>query len=151
MSDRLRSPRGVWILAALLAAAPSGGAAGAASPPGADGYLSQTVDLLVYPSDAGFEASERGWILRREISRFEGYLWRNSGRHLSVETRLTILHRPLQRDEFRDYGEQFGFLLDRGSRIDKDLTERGISPSALLLLYDPLPDRPARLAGRTFF
>jgi hypothetical protein len=152
MPPRFGSSRGgVLVLAALVAGAPAPAPARGASPPTADGYLRQTVDILVYPSDAGFDESERGWTLRREISLFEGYLWRNSGRHLSVETRLTVIHRPLQLDEFRDYGEQFGFLLDRGPRIDNDLTERGISPSALLLLYDPPPDRPARLAGRTFF
>jgi hypothetical protein len=138
----------LWVL--LLAA---GGTqvlgATAAEPP--DGYLSRQVEVLVYPSDSHFDQSPRGWTLEREISLFEGYLWRYSLRHLSVDAHVTIIHRPLDPDEFRDYGEQFGFLLDRSPQVESDLKARGIEASSLILIYAPPPGKPARLAGRTFY
>jgi hypothetical protein len=141
-------------LGALLGLALSPAIASAApSPTGAapDGYLSQKVEILVYAADAGFEDSERGWTLRREISLFEGYLWRYSLRKLSVDSRLDVVHRKLLAGEFRDYGAQFGFLLDRSAAVEADLRARGAADLPLLILYDPPPDRPNRLAGRTFF
>jgi len=117
-----------------------------------DGYLSRRLEVLVYPSERDFEQSPKSLTLEREISLFGGYLWRHSLRHLSVETRVTVVHRHLDPEEFRDYGEQFGFLLDRSPRVESDLRARGVDPSSsLLILYAPPPDRPARLAGRTFF
>ncbi len=116
-----------------------------------DGYLSQQVQILVYPSDGKFEESARGWTLRREVSLFEGYLWRYSLRRLSVEARVHVLHRTLLPGEFRDYGARYGFLLDRSPEVEADLRSLGAESSPLLLLYDSPPDRPSRLAGRTFF
>jgi len=117
----------------------------------ADGYLTRDVAVLVYPADAGFESSDRGWTLRREVSLFEGYLWRHSERRLSVNTHLSIIHRTLRSAEFRGYGRQYGFLLDRSPQVDEDLRALGESTSSVLLIYDPPPDRPNRIAGRTFF
>jgi len=138
-------------LLALTLAAAGNVVAGASAPEQTDGYLSQRVEVVVYPSDPSFEQSPRGWTLQRETSLFEGYLWRNSQRHLSVEARLTVIHRPLEPAEFRDYGEQFGFLLDRSPQVDADLKSRGLDATSLILIYVPLPGRPARLAGRTFY
>jgi len=136
----------------LLLAAGAGRIASATLPPEEpDGYLSRRVEVVVYSSDPQFDESARGWTLRREVSLFEGYLWRNSLRHLSVETRLTTIHRSLASDEFRDYGEQFGFLLDRSPKVDADLRARGIEAASLILIYEPPPGKPARLAGRTFY
>jgi len=131
------------VAAAIVAAAPS-------VPGETDGYLTQRVDILVY-GGPGFEGSPRGLTVQREVSLFAGYLWRYSLRHLSVEPRVTLIDRPLQPDEFRDYGETFGWLMDRGPRVDADLGERGLHPAALILLYVPPADRPPHLAGRTFF
>lgn len=116
-----------------------------------DGYLVRDVAVLVYPEDVGFESSDRAWTVRREVTLFEGYLWRYSGRRLSVNAHLSIIHRTLQAGEFRDYGRQFGFLLDRSPQVDADLRALGESASSVLLIYDPPPDRPNRIAGRTFF
>jgi hypothetical protein len=122
----------------------------AAEPPG-DGYLSRRVEILVYPGDHDFERSTRGLTLEREITLFEGYLWRHSHRHLAVEARATVMHRNLSPEEFRNYGEQFGYLLDLSPRIESDIREKGLSHDSLILLYDSPSDRPSRLAGRTFF
>jgi len=150
-SNRARS-RVLALFTAFLAGL---SVSGAAPPPDAgapgDGFLSQRVEILLYPSDGGFEASERGSILRREVSLLEGYLWRHSLRRLSVEVRLNVVHRRLRKEEFRDYGERFGFLLDRSPQVEADLRELGITASPLLLLYDPPPECPNRIAGRTFF
>src|SRR5262245_59187947 len=133
---------------ALAMAAP----AASDPPPGSpDGYLSRRVDILVYAGGAGFEPSERGLTVEREVSLFAGYLWRYSLRRLSVDPRLTVIHRPLFPQEVRDYVEAFGWLMDRSARVDADLRERGLRPSSLILLYVPPADRPPRLAGRTFF
>ena len=139
------------MLWALLLAAPGLNVALATAPEGPDGYLSRHVEVLVYPSDPDFEQSPRGWTLEREVSLFEGYLWRNSMRHLAVEAHVTIVHRTLGPEEFRDYGEQFGFLLDRSPKVDSDLKARGIEATSLILLYVPPVAKPARLAGRTFY
>jgi hypothetical protein len=140
----------VAALAALLATGPSASAPIAPAPP-SDGYLVQQVEVLVYPADGDFDKSGRSWTLHRELSLFEGYLWRYSLRRLSVETHLDIVHRKLREDEFRDYGSRFGFLLDRSPEVESDLRGLGATSSALLLLYDPPADRPNRIAGRTFF
>ncbi|PYQ11140.1 MAG: hypothetical protein DMH00_08940 [Acidobacteria bacterium] len=152
----MRSPESQGLRAALLCfVAAAAGALG--SPPAAaslvasDGYLSRRLEVMVYPADKEFETSARGLTLEREISLFEGYLWRYSLRHLSVEAHLNVVHRPLGGDEFRDYGDQFGYLLDRSPQVEKDLHDLGLAPGSLMLIYDPPADRPARLAGRTFF
>jgi len=139
------------LLAAVLAHRPSEGASLPSATLPQDGYLSRNLLILVYPADTGFDSSPRGWILRREISLFEGYLWRYSERRLAVETRFSIVHRSLRPEEFRDYGNQFGFLLDRSPQVEADIQSLGEDPSSLVLLYDPPPDRPNRIAGRTFF
>ena len=136
------------LIGACLISSPSAETNGSLS---ADGYLARDVAVLVYPADAGFESSDRAWTLRREVSLFEGYLWRHSERRLSVNAHLSIIHRTLQAAEFRDYGRQFGFLLDRSPQVDADLRALGESTSSVLLIYDPTPDRPNRIAGRTFF
>jgi hypothetical protein len=127
-------------------------AAAAATPPESpDGYLAQRVDILVYEGTTDLEASGRSATVQREISLFAGYLWRHSLRRLSVDPRVTVIHRPLFPEEFRDYGQTFGWLMDRSARVEADLKERGLHPSSLILLYVPPADRPPRLAGRTFF
>ncbi len=135
----------------LLLATGGAYAAGATAPGEPDGYLARRLEVVVYPSDPHFEQSPRGWTLEREISLFEGYLWRNSLRHLAVDTRVTIVHRSLEPGEFRDYGEQFGFLLDRSPKVDSDLKSHGIEATSLILIYVPPPGKQARLAGRTFY
>jgi hypothetical protein len=141
------------LVLAVFASPGSGSAAWEApaepNPPGGDGYLVRRLDIVVYPADPGFESSRRGWTLQREIEFFGGYLWRHSGRRLSVDSRITVVHRALEPEEFREQGRPFGFLLDRSSRVEEDL--RGIpNVSDLLILYDPPRDRPPGLAGRTF-
>ena len=42
-------------------------------------------------------------------------------------------------------------LLDRSPQVDADLRSLGEMASSVLLIYDPPPDRPNRIAGRTFF
>jgi hypothetical protein len=115
-----------------------------------DGFLSQKLEILVYPSDHRFEQSGRGWTFQREISLFQGYLWRYSLRRLSVETHIDIVHRKLLPEELLNYGPRFGFLLDRSPQVISDLRARGVSGLPLLLLYDAPPARPSRIAGRTF-
>src|SRR5713101_8569751 len=127
------------LLAAVLAHRPSEAASLPSATLPQDGYLSRKLLILVYPADAGFDSSPRGWILRREISLFEGYLWRYSDRRLAVDTRCSILHRSLRPEEFRDYGERFGFLLDRSSQVEADIQSLGEDPSSLVLLYDAPP------------
>lgn len=139
------------LLSAILMGLPIRGALHADNGAPGDGYLSQRVEVLVYPSDDRFEESDRGWILRREISLFEGYLWRHSLRRLSVEVRVNVVHRRPGRGEFRNYGDRFGFLLDRSPEVEADLRSLGATGSSLLLLYDPPPDCPNRIAGRTFY
>src|SRR5437867_13418969 len=129
--------RQLALFAVLLTIAAAHPCAVAASEGSSDGYLSRRVEVLVYPADPLFEQSPRGWTLQREISLFEGYLWRHSLRHLSVETRVTFVQRSLDSEEFRDYGERFGFLLDRTPRVESDLRERGIDGSSLILPYSP--------------
>jgi hypothetical protein len=138
---------------ALLAGLVLLGGAGsqAAAQASADGYLSRRVEVLIYSGTPQFEQTSRGATVQRELSLFEGYLWRYSLRHLSVDTHASYLDRPLEKDEFRDYGEQYGYLLDRSPKVDADLKALGIVPDSLILLYVPPPDRPARLAGRTFY
>jgi len=136
---------------ALLAAPPLWSSTTAPSDPPPDGYLSQEVQILVYPSDLRFEESDRGWTVEREASLFQAYLWRHSLRRLSLEARVSIIHRRLLPGEFRDYGPRFGFLLDRSPQVEADLRGLGTSNLPLLLLYDPPPDCPNRIAGRTFF
>lgn len=135
------------LASALALAAP---AASDAPPESPDGYLSRRVDILVYAT-SDFESSGRGLTVEREVSLFAGYLWRYSLRRLAVDPHVTVIRRSLQPDEFRDYGEAFGWLLDRSARVDADLRERGLNPDSLILLYMPPADRPPRLAGRTFF
>jgi hypothetical protein len=142
---------GVALAGALLVAGSALPASAAAPEPPGDGYLSRRVEILVYPNERDFERSERGLTLEREITLFEGYLWRHSLRHLSVEAHATVIHRDLSSEEFRNYGEQFGYLLDLSPRIESDLRERSLSHDSLILLYDSPADRPSRLAGRTFF
>jgi len=139
------------LLPAFLMGLPIRGALHADTGAPGDGYLSQRVEGLVYPSDDRFEESDRGWVLRREVSLLEGYLWRHSLRRLSVEVRVNIVHRRLGRGEFRNYGDRFGFLLDRSPEVEADLRALSVTASPLLLLYDPPPDCPNRIAGRTFF
>jgi hypothetical protein len=134
-----------------LAGALVAAAASAPPPQSSDGYLARRVDILVYPGTGGFESSGRQLTVDREVSLFAGYLWRHSLRRLSVDARITIVPRRLYPEEFRDYGETFGWLMDRSARVDADLKERGLQPSSLILLYLPPADHPARLAGRTFF
>lgn len=141
----------VAAVALLLAILPAAPVLPADSGVSRDGYLSQKVEVVLYPSDQGFEESERGWILRREVSLLEGYLWRYSLRRLSVEVRLNVVHRRLRPEEFRDYGERFGFLLDRSPEVEADLRGLGVAGAPLLLLYDPPAGCPNRIAGRTFF
>lgn len=143
--------RGVVLVLGLLAACSLFPSATAASEPPGDGYLSRRVEILVYPDDRDFERSARGLTLEREITLFEGYLWRHSLRHLAVEAHAIVVHRDLSPEEFRNYGEQFGYLLDLSPRIESDLREKGLSHDSLILLYDSPADRPSRLAGRTFF
>ena len=142
-------------IAALLAAAVTGFIPAAAAPPslgpGGDGYLTRPTVVLVYPGDSRFESSERGLTLQREVDLFAAYLWRYSGRRLSVEPRIHVVHRSLSPREFRNYGSEFGFLLDRSPEVKEDLERLAESPESLLILYDPLPGLPPRLAGRTFF
>ncbi|MCI0658429.1 MAG: hypothetical protein L0170_15365 [Acidobacteria bacterium] len=151
MTPFTHSPARRALLWALLFAAPGTHVVGATATQEPDGYLSRRVELVVYPSDPQFEQSPRGWTLQREVSLFEGYLWRNSLRHLAVETRVTVIHRSLDPEEFRDYGAQFGFMLDRSPKVNSDLKARGIEAPSLILLYVPPPAKPARLAGRTFY
>ena len=142
------------LLAALLAFPIVPCAFGASSRPAGDsgdGFLSQRIEILVYPSDDRFEESDRGWTLQREASLFTGYLWRYSLRRLSLEAHVDIVHRKLQPGEFRDYGSRYGFLLDRSPEVEADLRALGVLALPLLILYDPPPDRPNRIAGRTFF
>jgi len=143
-------PRHLAFWAVLLSAG-GHGIAGSAVLEVPDGYLARRVEVVVYSSDPHFDESPRGWTLRREVSLFEGYLWRNSLRHLSVEARLTIIQRSLDDGEFRDYGEQFGYLLDRSPKVNADLKARGIEATSLILIYEPPSGKPARLAGRTFY
>jgi len=143
--------RGVVVVLGLLAACSVSTSATAAAEPPGDGYLSRRVAILVYPEDRDFERSARGLTLDREITLFEGYLWRHSLRHLAVEARVTVVHRDLSSEEFRNYGEQFGYLLDLSPKIESDIREKGLSRDCLILLYDSPADRPSRLAGRTFF
>lgn len=135
----------------VAAALPSRPASIPSAEPAPDGYISRRVEILVYPADERFEDSTRERTLRREVSLFEGYLWRHSLRRLSVDARVSVVHRLLLPAEFRDYGERFGFLLDRSPQVEADLRALGASGASLILVYDPPPGRPARLAGRTFF
>ena len=121
------------------------------APAAQDGYLSRRVEVLIYGGQPHFERTSQGATVERELSLFEGYLWRYSLRHLSIDAHATYLDRALEKDEFRDYGERYGFLLDRSSKVEADLKALNLSPSSLILLYEPPPDRPARIAGRTFF
>ena len=150
----MRSPANLAgaVLLGMLLAVGSALASSAVTPeqPG-DGYLSRRVEILVYPADQDFEHSARGLTLEREITLFEGYLWRHSLRHLAVEAHATVIHRDLFPEEFRNYGEQFGYLLDLSPRIESDLRIRGLSHDSLILLYDSPANLPPRLAGRTFF
>lgn len=151
MGPGIRTSLALLTLAVGPAAAPPQAAPPAIESPSADGYLKRRVEILVYPADPVFETSARGWTLQRETSLFEGYLWRYSGRRLAVDARVTIVHRALREDEFRDYGKQFGFLLDRSPRVEADLASVPDPAPSLLLLYDPPADRPNQIAGRTFF
>jgi len=150
----MRSPAtllGALLLGTLLATRPACASAAAGQEQPGDGYLSRRVEILVYPADPGFESSERGLTLEREVALFEGYLWRHSLRHLAIEAHTTVIHRELSPQEFRNYGEQFGYLLDLSPRIESDLRARGLLHDSLILLYDSPAEVPPRLAGRTFF
>ena len=147
------SPRCLPVAALSLGlmAVAGGRMALASGEPRPDGYLTKQVVVLVYAGEPRFDRTPRGLTIQREVSLFEGYLWRNSMRHLSVETSVHFIDRTLGADEFRNYGEQYGFLLDRSPKVESDLRGLGVDASSLILLYVPPPDRPARLAGRTFY
>jgi hypothetical protein len=135
---------------AVAAAAAVAACAALASETGADGILLQRVLVAAYLR--GGEAVRLG-LLQREVSQFESYLWRHSGRKVRVEATLAFIDRPIDPAELQGSDPRWGYALGRNDQVERDLRGAGYEPGSfdgLILLFDPPRGRPCLAAGLTW-
>jgi len=136
------------ILAAAVAVLPASWAS--QSEPA--GMLVQRVLVPAYLQE-GPPRTRRLALIEREMRMFESLVWQHSGRKVRVEATLLPVSRTISESDLTAYSEEWGYALARSARVEEDLRQAGVNASeydGLVLLFDPIPERPCRAAGLTW-
>ncbi len=138
----------ILVAAAAVAALPVSRAS--QSEPG--GMLVQRVLVPAYLQE-GTPRARRLALIEREVRLFESLVWKHSDRKVRVEATLLPVSRLILESDLTAYSEEWGYALARSTRVQEDLRLAGVELSeydGLVLLFDPIPDRPCQAAGLTW-